>query len=180
MKGIVFTELFDMLESAHGADFVDDLIDNCDLPSGGAYTAVGTYDYSEMGALLHELSSMSGHSVSALMELFGEHLFGRFYALYPNFFEGISTPIDFLVDVEKVIHKEVLKLYPDAELPKFTVLQKSADSLDMAYRSSRGLAHLALGLIRGCMAHYGGQGEVSMQSVTPNGKEAVFCIRMGA
>ncbi len=46
MKGIVFTELIDMVEATFGEDMMDDVFDDCDLESGGAYTAVGTYDQS--------------------------------------------------------------------------------------------------------------------------------------
>ena len=45
MKGIVFTEFLEMVEDKFSADMVDDIIDDCDLASGGAYTAVGTYPH---------------------------------------------------------------------------------------------------------------------------------------
>lgn len=40
MKGIVFTEFLEMVESHHSADMVDDIIDAARLVSGGIYTAV--------------------------------------------------------------------------------------------------------------------------------------------
>ena len=60
MKGIVFTEFLELVESKWGADMVDDLIDSNDLESGGVYTAVGTYDFKEMQALLGTLSERTG------------------------------------------------------------------------------------------------------------------------
>ena len=48
MKGIVFTEFLEMVEAQFGLDTVDAIIENSDLPSRGAYTAVGT-DMEKMG-----------------------------------------------------------------------------------------------------------------------------------
>ncbi len=45
MKGVVFTEFIEMVEDQFSADMVDDIIDDAQPPSGGAYTAVGTYDH---------------------------------------------------------------------------------------------------------------------------------------
>ena len=48
MKGIVFTEFLEMVEASYGLQTVDTIIENASLPSEGAYTAVGTYDFNEM------------------------------------------------------------------------------------------------------------------------------------
>ena len=48
MKGLVFREFANMVEREFGQDAFDDLVDECDLPSGGAYTTVGDYDHQEM------------------------------------------------------------------------------------------------------------------------------------
>ena len=55
MKGIIFTEFFDLVEKTFGFDVAERLLDECDLPSGGAYTAVGTYDHSEILTLVGSL-----------------------------------------------------------------------------------------------------------------------------
>lgn len=56
MKGLVFTEFLDFVAALRGGDMVDDVIDDCRLPNGGAYTAVGTYDHAEMQALIAALA----------------------------------------------------------------------------------------------------------------------------
>ena len=43
MKGVVFTEFFDMLEQAHGYELVDKLLETTELESGGVYTACLLY-----------------------------------------------------------------------------------------------------------------------------------------
>ncbi len=57
MKGIVFTEFIEMVESKFGFDMMDDIIESANLPSGGIYTAVGTYDHTEMVQLVIEISA---------------------------------------------------------------------------------------------------------------------------
>lgn len=156
MKGVVFTEFLEMVESRFSADMVDDIIDDADLPSGGAYTAVGTYPHEEMVALVVALSTRSGAAVRDLLLAFGEHLFGRFVAGYPAFFTGVTDAFAFLAGIEDVIHREVRKLYPDAELPRFDVERHTATELVLLYRSGRHFEDLAEGLMRGCVAHFGG------------------------
>ena len=48
MKGIVFTEFLEMVEQRFSPEIADRLIDESDLPSGGIYTAVGTYEHTEI------------------------------------------------------------------------------------------------------------------------------------
>ncbi len=154
MKGVVFTEFLDMVDSRFGAQCVEDIIDASALPSGGMYTAVGTYDHQEIVALVQALSTHTQLPVPTLLKVYGEHLFGRFAALYPMFFTGQTNAIDFLAGIEDVIHTEVKKLYPDAQLPRFEVLNKSTNRLELLYISAHQFEDLAEGLIAGCIKHF--------------------------
>jgi hypothetical protein len=176
MKGIVFTEFLDMVETTISADAVDDVIEAARIPSGGAYTAVGTYDHKEMVSLVGALSEYSGQPMPDLLHQFGRHLFGRFFVLYPVFFEGVEDALEFLARVEGVIHEEVLKLYPDAELPRFEARWTGPGILSLVYRSPRHMGDLAHGLIEGCVAHFGDP--VSIHRVTlPDGAEEFTLAR---
>lgn len=155
MKGIVFTEFLEMVEDRFSPEVADQIIEQSDPSSGGAYTAVGTYDPQEMMQLVVSLSQVSGTPVPDLLKTFGRHLFGRFYKGYPRFFVGINNTLDFLKTIESVIHVEVLKLYPDAELPRFECVSAEPGKLVLVYRSARRLADLAEGLMLGCADHYG-------------------------
>lgn len=66
MKGIVFTEFIEMVENRFSADMMDDILDAANTASGGAYTAVGTYDHGEMVALVSALSAHTGLSLKHL------------------------------------------------------------------------------------------------------------------
>lgn len=154
MKGLIFTEFMEMVETTWSLDRVDILIARSQVASGGAYTSVGTYPHAEFTALLAALSEESRTPVPDLLRTFGQHLFGRFFQIYPRFFLGMDSSFQFLADIEKVIHTDVRKLYPDAELPTFEV-EQGADSLILTYFSEHPLADLAQGLIEGCVAHFG-------------------------
>ena len=154
MKGIVFTEFLDYVDATLGRDMVDDVLDDCSFPHGGAYAAVGTYDYQEMIALVGAVSKRSGKKVPDLLCGFGRHLCGRFAHLYPEFFQNKTCLFDFLESVNGHIHVEVHKLYPDAELPAFATNARTNDRLELDYRSCKPLASLAEGLIKGASDFY--------------------------
>lgn len=154
MKGVVFTEFVDMVEDSFGLDTVDAMLAPEGLPSGGVYTATGTYGHAEIVTLLTRLTTQTGVPIPDLLRSYGEHLFQRFYQLFPNFFEKPRNSFEFLAAINGTIHVEVRKLYPDAELPEFTHEMTGDDSMLLTYRSPRGLVDLAEGLITGCCRHY--------------------------
>ena len=161
MKGVVFTEFLDFVAMRFGDDMVDDIIAASQLPSGGAYTAVGTYSHAEMASLCQALAARSEQPVPALLRSFGEHLSVRFAQHYPAFFSRSKGFFDFLESIEAHIHVEVRKLYPDAELPSFRIERREPALIVMQYRSPRRLEALAEGLILGSARHFGVAVQVS-------------------
>ncbi|MEN9629637.1 MAG: hypothetical protein RJA10_2864 [Pseudomonadota bacterium] len=175
MKGMVFTEFLDMVEQTWSPEVADRLIDNAHSATGGAYTAVGTYDHRELVRMVQALALESGIAVPELLRRFGHHLAKTFAARFPAFFNAQPTLFDFLGSIDAVIHVEVLKLYPDAELPSFRVEQRTEDTMTLVYRSSRHMAPLALGLMEGAATHYGRQALIE-QSTQADGA-VVFHVR---
>jgi len=176
MKGIVFTEFIEMVEEKFSQETADRLLDECDLPSGGAYTAVGTYDHQEIVRMVIKLSEISGQPAPTLINTFGRHLFGRFVVLYPAFFTGVDSAMDFLARIEEIIHAEVRKLYPDAELPRFDIARPDERTLVMTYHSDRHLGDLAEGLIEACIIHYGRPQEIVREDLALPGQPVRFTI----
>jgi len=80
-----------------------------------------------------------------------------------HFFEGINCPFELLASVETKIHVDVKKLYPDAELPTFEILEHSHDRFVMNYKSARGLGDLCEGLIEECLLHFGKPASISRE-----------------
>lgn len=167
MKGIVFTEFMPLAEEQFSPGIVDHVIESSELPNGGAYTAVGTYDHREILRMVRHLSQRAGVDATALVRAFGEYLAVRFSQMYPAFFSGIESCFDFLPLVESRIHIEVKKLYADAELPTIACRRISENLLELEYRSARPFADLAQGLISGTAKYFGEQIEIARQDLTP-------------
>jgi Haem-NO-binding len=166
MKGIVFTEFLEMIENKFSPEMADRIIERANLQSRGIYTAVGTYDHSEMIELVSHLSNETGIPSTELMRSFGMYLFERFYAMFPVYFDRVSSSFDFLQRIEGYIHVEVRKLYPEAELPSFACGMPRPGCLRLTYRSARPFAVLAEGLIRGCVAHYGEAVDITVEDLS--------------
>lgn len=155
MKGIVFSEFIEMVEDTFSYEVADHIVETADLPSGGVYTSLGTYDHTELLTLVTNLSQETGMAIPDLVKAFGKHLFGRFTVGYPQFFTDNLDAFNFLKNLEDYIHVEVLKLYPDAQLPTFEYVESpNGDCLEMIYKSSRPFATFAEGLLEGCIDHF--------------------------
>ncbi len=170
MKGIVFTEFFELVEEKYGLETVNLLADNSELGSKGVYTRVRTYDYKELYAHLDLLSKETGVSIADLIMVYGNYLFQKFTKHYPQLFENIKDSFELLEQLESFIHIEVQKLYPDAELPSFEHERISENELLMTYTSGRGLASFAHALILGAGNHFN---ELLQVEVTELQKEPV-------
>lgn len=179
MKGIVFTEFLEMVETEFGMDMVNGLLESTQLESGGVYSAVGTYHHKEMVSLVVELSNRSGMGLPDLLKAFGKYLFNTFKTSYASMFESSTDGFDFLERVDQEIHVEVLKLYPDAELPSFRTERLSDKVLQMDYRSDRSMGAVAHGLIEACGEHYNEGFDIEMEPQTEDGKYVRFLITKG-
>lgn len=177
MKGIVFTEFLDMVEKKFGYEVVDQIITESKLESDGVYTAVGTYPHSEVVQLLMNLSDAVKIDPAALLKEFGKYLFDTFLAGYPQFFSAVDNAFAFLHSIDKHIHVEVLKLYPDATLPKFHSEETADGTMIMTYNSERKMAALAEGLIEKSIAHYNENCTIISENLKEDGTEVKFTIQ---
>ncbi|MGF1558590.1 MAG: heme NO-binding domain-containing protein [Flavobacteriaceae bacterium] len=176
MKGLIFTEFLEMVEAKFGLAVVDSIIEDSELPSEGIYTSVGTYDFNEMVSLITNLSSTVKIDAGTLIHTFGHFLFASLGKAHPEVIKSYSTPIGLLYSIEDHIHVHVQKLYPDAELPTFKILEKTDTSLSMVYVSSRGLYRLAHGLIEKCFEHFNSSATVTYELIKEDGTEVKFDI----
>ncbi|EAS20798.1 heme NO-binding domain-containing protein [Nonlabens mediterrranea] len=176
MKGIVFTEFLDLVEDKFGLEMVDQIIEQSELPSNGVYTSIGTYSFSEMLQLIQNLSSNTGLSVDQLLLVYGEHFFNVIENSYPGLLATYKDPIEMLSSIENHIHIEVRKIYPDAELPTFEVLEKSDNHLIMIYKSSRAMHHFGLGLMNRTFAHFEMASNIIIDKLKEDGTEVKFTI----
>lgn len=176
MKGIVFTEYIEFVEDSFGFELAQEMIDSAELKSNGVYTAVGTYDVSEMTKMVDKLSVLTKISISELLISYGKHLFSRFASFYPHFFpEGIDI-FSFISQVDKYIHVEVKKLYPDAELPSIETILKKDDNIEIVYASTRKLGDFAHGLLLGACDHFNEDIEIKKEVLISDGSKVKFSM----
>ncbi|WP_159951015.1 heme NO-binding domain-containing protein [Polaribacter septentrionalilitoris] len=176
MKGIVFTEFLDLVEDKFGLEMVDKIISESKLESEGAYTAIGTYSFSEMLQLLTHLSKYTEIPIDNLLLVYGEHFFSVIENSYPGLLATYKDPIDMLSSIENHIHVEVQKIYPDAELPTFVVEEKSENSLIMVYKSSRAMHHFGLGLMNKTFEHFNSTATIQLEKIKEDGTQVRFIV----
>jgi hypothetical protein len=173
VKGIVFREFIDMVESQFSPETADAIIEASSLSTNGSYTTVGTYPHQEMVDLVSNLSIHTGMAVPDLLRHFGRHLFGRFVEVHPYMTNAFSDVFSLLSALENTIHVDVNKLYRDAELPSFNYEQDNQQQMVFIYRSRRRMADFAQGLIEGCIAHFKENITIQRADLPPQGEEAL-------
>ncbi len=176
MKGIIFTEFLDLVEEKFGLEMVDKIINQSDLESSGIYSSIGTYAFSEMLQLLQYLSKNTGIAIDDLLLAYGEHFFYVLEKSYPGLIATYHDPIEMLSSIENHIHVEVRKIYPDAELPTFQVIEKTSNSLIMIYKSSRAMHHFGLGLMNKTFLHFNISATIILEKLKEDGTEVKFLI----
>ena len=155
MKGIVFTEFLSMVEQKFGYETVDRIITESKVPNDGAYSAVGTYDHTELVRMVVELSKASDIPIPELIKVYGNYFFGVLRDNYSVFMDRVNNLFDFFDSIHDHIHVEVKKLYPDAELPAFEVVSRTDQEMVMVYKSQRKMSDFALGLMEQAAQHFG-------------------------
>lgn len=176
MKGIVFTEFLEMVEQKFGYKTVDSIIQKSELPNDGAYTSVGTYNFSEMGALVMNLNKETQIPVPDLLEVFGAYFFTFLASNYSHFLDRANSLFEFLNSIHNHIHVEVKKLYPDAELPVFDTIEMTDLKMVMNYTSERKLGDFAKGLLGKSAEHFNEKVIIDSKSLNESGTQIQFTI----
>jgi hypothetical protein len=176
MKGVVFVEFIEMVDSVFSSELAETIIIACDLPSQGVYTATGTYDHNELLAMVVELSKRTEVPVADLVKAFGRHLFQVFSGSFPVKINPKHELFEFLESVENYIHVEVRKLYPDASLPSIACEKTGENTMELSYKSACPFADLANGLILESAEHFKTNVTVERSKGADDGTAATFII----
>jgi predicted hydrocarbon binding protein len=154
MQGSIYTSFSEMIIEKMGMSVWNDLLAKVSPASEGVYTNGMQYDDSEIMSLVSALSEMTKIDVATLVRTFGEYLFIHLYNNSPANLSHIDNLKDFLIYIDNVIHKEVLRVYPQAYLPKFDFKEIPNNDLVMYYQSKRKLCYLSEGLILSASKHF--------------------------
>lgn len=176
MRGVVFTELIEFVESALGFEISDKMIEMANLSNHGVFTQGGNYPFEHMQKLLTSLSTITGKKPQELLFIFGEHLFTVLVKLYAKDIKDAKTSINFIESVENYVHVEVKKLYPDADLPRFITEEKSDSHLILIYKSEKKLEAFAHGLMVACGKYFGENLEISYETISDKPYKVKFVI----
>lgn len=169
VKGIIFNLVEEIVVEDDGRDTWDAIIEAAGVD--GAYTSVGSYDDEELFAILDAAGDELGMERPELLVHVGEESIPRFAERYPELFEEQDGLEPFLRSLNDIIHPEVEKLYPGADVPRFD-LEADDGTLLMEYVSSRKLCHFGEGLIHGAAHHYDTDVEVEQVRCMHRGDEA--------
>ena len=162
MKGILFNLLEAVVTGEFGEDAWDDTIDAAGV--NGAYTAIGNYGDAEFLALLGAMPTRGPSDPADQLRWFGRRAMPVLADRYAVFFTPHASTKAFLLTLNNIVHPEVRKLYPGADVPVFDFPRTGADgpdSVSMSYESARRLCWLAEGFVLGAADHYGETVEIA-------------------
>ena len=89
MKGVVFNEFLEMVESKYGLTKLDQVIEGSDLKSKGIYTSIGNYESHEFFQLIGSLSKHTSIPTEDLLYDYGNHFFAFLAKTYPQIFKHL-------------------------------------------------------------------------------------------
>jgi Haem-NO-binding len=178
VKGIVFGLLEDAVSRTYSDDVWDDLLDRAGLD--GVYTSLGSYPDAHLTSLVSAASDVTGNDPQDIIRWFGRGSIPQLAAAYPAFFEPHEDVGAFLRTLNDIIHPEVRKLYPGADVPTFGFSTRTDGTIVMRYGSPRRLCAFAEGLIEGAAAHYGQSVRIDQPACMLRGDElCTIEVRIG-
>ncbi|MDD9952228.1 MAG: heme NO-binding domain-containing protein [Zetaproteobacteria bacterium] len=154
MKGVIFNAFEKFIVDAHGEDFFEDILSECQLQTEGIFVGPGTYPDTDLLEIVQKTIHKLNLPLDQALQAFGKFLFHELHAGNPKFADSCKSLKEFLRSVDGIIHVEVNKLYPEARTPKFTYQEPSAQTLEITYSSARNLPDLFEGLVQGAADHF--------------------------
>lgn len=157
MRGIVFTAFLTFLDGQKHEGIVNRILDELEPElKNSAFTSVNHYPSKDLKTMLAAASRAMNEPVADMVRDFGTFLFRHLMSKLGMHVEEYDTWQAMLTNVEVAIHESVQKLEPERKIPVFlTPVEDANSALSLHYKSPRGMADLAEGLILGCLQHYG-------------------------
>jgi hypothetical protein len=155
MKGIIFNLAEEVVAGAHGADAWDAILDSAELD--GAFTSLGNYPDEYLDRIVAAASTLLAVAPEEVVTSIGRGAMPLLAQRYALFFAPHQSSVPFLLTLNEIIHAEVRKLYPGADVPEFEFAEIGRGAITITYRSHRGLCALAEGFILGAADVFGEQ-----------------------
>lgn len=170
MKGIIFNLVEEVVSDRYGEDVWDELLAAAGLD--GVYTSLGSYPDDELLRLVAAAAKHLDVPADAVVRTLGEAAIPLLAERYPSFFLGHESTKSFLLTLNDIIHPEVRKLYPGADVPTFGFDETPGNGLVLRYQSDRKLCALAEGFVLGAAAHYRERAEIEQPECMLRGDDA--------
>lgn len=153
MKGVVFNLLEDVVRREFGDSEWQHVRHDAEVDS--AFTSLDSYPDAVLRRLVAAVGKRCHKTPGEALQWFGRHSMPMLRSMYPAFFESQPSTRSFILTLNDIIHPEVRRLFPGADVPVFDFDTSSPDALTLGYQSPRKLCALAHGFIEGAADHYG-------------------------
>lgn len=142
MKGLLFTELLEMVEEDFGYSTANAIVLGAPLSSGGVYTASRSYHRTEMSVLFEQLQRHTRLPAEHLSAAFGRHLGKRITQAYPQH--------------KTYVHRIFTMIGKRCTTPVFQYVSTGPASLTVLYNPYAKTACLTDGLLKGYLDYLQG------------------------
>jgi hypothetical protein len=169
VKGIIFNLAEEVVVREHGDDGWDAVLEGAGV--SGSYTSLGSYPDADLMAIVASAARLLGTDDRAVLRHVAEGAIPLLAERYPHFFTPHHDAQSFVLTLNDMIHPEVRKLYPGADVPNFAYQVHGEDAVTLTYQSDRRLCALAEGFIRGAATHYGQSVVIDQQACMLRGDD---------
>ncbi len=156
MKGIIFNLLENLVIDKFGDEIMEEIFEEAEFSvDAPPFIATETYPVSDLVAIVALLSEKSNIPIDDLIYEFGKYMFPNLADKYPVFFKDVDSPLEFLKNVNDIIHVEVRKIFTEANPPIVKIEDINQNKATLHYSSERKLCRLLEGLLDGVAIHFG-------------------------
>lgn len=153
MHGIIFSELRKYVEARTRGSGWSTLLEKAGL-GGKLYMSVGGYPDSDVVALLTAASAVTGHSIAATLEDFGEFITPSLMGMYGHLIKPNWRTLDVIENTEGTIHSVVRVQNPGAKPPRLRTVRLDPEEVVLIYDSTRQMCGFAKGIGKGLAKHF--------------------------
>ena len=176
MKGIIFTEFITIVETQFGLEISQQMFDHAN--DAGVYTTIGSYDHRRLIKLIMSLSHITHIPAQDLQQTYGRLVFPALLQALPIPDIENDDTFSFIEKVERHIHIEVKKLYPDVTPPKFTFSNQTQSTMILDYHSARCMGYVCMGVLEGCASYFNQSLTIAMQPMNASQSHVRFSLTL--
>lgn len=153
MHGIIFSELKKYVDTKLGGNAWSNLQKESGV-GAKTYLAIQEYPDQEVVNLVSTASRITGRSVPAILEDFGEFIVPDLIGMYKGLIKPEWKTIDLIKNTEETIHKVVRLKNPGAKPAELKCSGPGPDEVVITYSSPRKMCSVAKGIAKGVAKHY--------------------------